>query len=359
MRCRYCFYADVADSRAIRSYGIMSLETAEKILNSVRADMSPGDRLSIAFQGGEPTLAGIDFFSGFFSLADRILKGIRVSYAFQTNGLLLNEAWCRLLKERHVLTGLSMDGPPDIHNSQRPDAASKGSYNRILASMNLLRRHGVMFNVLIVLTSSAARHPDSMWNWILKENIKYVQFIPCLDGLETNNDSCFSLSPSEFRDFYLRIFSLWERAVRNGQFISIKLYDDLVNLFLAGNTTACGISGKCTVQYIVEANGDVFPCDFYVLDQYKMGSIILNRPSELKSAGTFFLDEMRGYTRSSPCISCSYYSACGGGCKRMKNNMYFENGKCCYAELLDVILHPLLSLAEKIIHERSIFSVHR
>ncbi len=347
MRCRYCFYDDVASSRATASYGIMPRETVNQILTSIEGDLSAGDHLTIAFQGGEPTLAGVDFFRYFFSTADSLLKGVRINYAFQTNGFLLNEAWCRLFLERNVLVGLSLDGPAKAHNAQRPDCTGKGTYNRVYSSMKLLRRFGISFNILSVLTNATARHPIAMWNWLFKENIEYVQFIPCLNGLNANELSPYALTPTLFRDFYLQLFPLWMQSIEKGRFISVKFFDDLINLYMAGRATACGIAGQCTIQNIVEANGYVFPCDFYVLDQYRMGSLVENKPSELHPVGETFLTDGRSYIQAEPCRSCPYYTNCGGGCKRLKDSMYLENGICRYAELLNDILNPLLNFAKR------------
>jgi uncharacterized protein len=347
MHCKYCFYADIASSREIASYGIMSQETVYQILTTTKKDLLPGDHLTIAFQGGEPTLAGLDFFKGFFAIADDILRGIEVHYAFQTNGLLLDKNWCEVLLERKVLMGLSLDGPSGMHNAQRPDSVGKGTYNRVCASMGLLRRYGVPFNILAVLTSASAKHPSSFWNWLLKENVQYVQFIPCLNDLNASERSPYALTPTLFRDFYRQLFPMWVRSMEAGHFISVKFFDDLINLYLAGRTTACGITGHCTVQYVVEANGDVFPCDFYALDSYRMGSLLEDKPSDLFRKGEFFLTDGRVYFQTEPCNRCLYRTSCGGGCKRLKESMYLENGVCRYAELLSDILEPLLAFAQK------------
>ncbi len=213
MRCAYCFYADVAAKREIRSYGIMGRETVRRLLCSLRAELSPGDRLTIAFQGGEPTLAGIGFFRDFFRMADELLPDVRLDWSFQTNGLLLDDEYCALFRERSVLVGLSLDGPAGTHNAQRPDASGKGSYPRAHAAMELLRRHGVDFNILTVLTAETARRPSTVWCWLIKEKIRYVQFIPCLDALDADEPSPCALTPSGFRDFYRGLFPLWKRGM--------------------------------------------------------------------------------------------------------------------------------------------------
>lgn len=345
MRCGYCFYADVAGSRETAAYGLMSRDTARRILVSAAGDLSPGDGLTLAFQGGEPTLAGLDFFRDFFAMADELLPGVRLSVSFQTNGLVLDDEWCALLKRRNALVGLSMDGNARSHNACRPDAAGKGTYARVHASMERLKRHGVPFNILSVLTDSMARHPAAVWNWLKKEGVEYVQFIPCLAGLDDKAPSPWALTPGRFRDFYRQLFPLWARHVEQGHFLSVKLFDDLTNLYLAGQATACGITGRCAVQYVVEADGGVFPCDFYALDRYRMGSLLDSTPSQLYARGEPFLADGREYVRQEPCRSCPYRRSCAGGCKRLRDRMYLEGGVCRYAQLLDEILEPLLTLA--------------
>ena len=260
MRCRYCFYADEAESRETASYGLMSEDTARRVLSAAASELKSGDCLSIAFQGGEPTLAGIDFFRSFFRMGDELLPGISLNWAFQTNGLVLDDAWCALLRERNVLVGLPVDGGAEIHNANRPDAAGKGTYARVHAAMECLRTHGVQFNILSVLTAGMARHPTAAWNWLKRERVDYVQFIPCLDRLEAETPSPYALTPARFQSFYRQLFPLWKKHLEEGGFVSVKFFDDLINLYLGGHATACGMTGRCAIQYVVEANGDVFPC---------------------------------------------------------------------------------------------------
>ena len=347
MRCRYCFYADEAESRETASYGLMSEDTARRVLSAAASELKSGDCLSIAFQGGEPTLAGIDFFRSFFRMADELLPGISLNWAFQTNGLVLDDAWCALLRERNVLVGLSVDGGAEIHNANRPDAAGKGTYARVHAAMECLRTHGVQFNILSVLTAGMARHPTAAWNWLKRERVDYVQFIPCLDRLEAETPSPYALTPARFQSFYRQLFPLWKKHLEEGGFVSVKFFDDLINLYLGGHATACGMTGRCAIQYVVEANGDVFPCDFYVLDRYRMGSLLTDTPEALRANAAGFLADGRDYVKNPPCRDCRHLQNCGGGCKRLRDQMYIENGTCRYAELLDELLPQLLSFAKR------------
>lgn len=345
LHCKYCFYLDVAKNREIESYGIMSRDTAKQLIFAAVKEVQSGDKLSFAFQGGEPSLAGIEFYRFFFKTVSQYAQNIQVNYSFQTNGMVIDDEWCALFRQHNVLVGLSIDANSQFHNACRVDISGHGSYSRVHKSMELMKRTGVKFNILSVITANCSRHPTAVWKWLQKEEIEYVQFIPCLDTLGSANCSPWALHPSQFCDFYRAIFSMWKRNLENGHFISIKLFDDLINLYFVGETTACGFSGHCTIQYVIEANGDVFPCDFYVLDQYKMGSILHDRLSKMFSCGKQFLTDGREYTLKEPCRSCTYLKRCGGGCKRMQSNMYFDNETCYFAKLLDDILIPLLTVA--------------
>ena len=362
MRCEYCFYADEMSLRESSSRGLMTEETARAILLSLKEDLCPSDSLHLAFQGGEPTLSGIDFYKAFFQMAAEILKGISVSWSFQTNGLLLDEEWCRFFRENRVLVGLSIDGPAKFHNAYRKDASGESTSVRVHGTMELLKQHGVAFNVLTVLTPETAARPEAIWNWVLREEIRYVQFIPCLGALDVSDvpkDSesaskraRWALTPSAFRDFYLALFPLWKKSLEEGHAVSVKFFDDLVNLFLYGRETACGMTGQCSVQYVAEADGLVYPCDFYALDKYRMGDLKSDNLLSLRDAAAAFLNEPRACLSEEPCRSCPLLSSCRGGCKRMKDTMYLENGSCRYRELLDRILDPLIRTAESFRRQR-------
>ena len=362
MRCGYCFYADEMRLRESSLHGLMTEETARSVLLSLKKDLVMGDHLHLAFQGGEPTLSGIAFFEAFFQMAGEILKDISISCSFQTNGLLLDEDWCRFFRENRVLVGLSIDGPAKFHNAYRKDAGGRSTSVRIHEAMRLLKKHGVAFNVLTVLTPEMAARPEAVWNWVLREEIRYIQFIPCLGALDLSDvpkDSegpseraRWALTPSAFRDFYLTLFPFWKQSLEEGRTVSVKFFDDLVNLFLYGRETACGMAGHCSLQYIVEADGSVYPCDFYALDKYRMGDLTRESLSSLTKAAARFLEEPRAYLSKEPCRNCSLLSHCGGGCKRMIDTMYLENGSCRYRELLDRILDPLIRTAERFLHKR-------
>lgn len=345
MRCRYCFYADVSSLRDCRSYGVMSEEVRERVLENIFSALAPGDRLNLAFQGGEPTLAGLNWFRKFTAQAEALGKGIHISYALQTNGLLLDEAWCAFLKEKNFLVGLSLDGYAKNHNACRPDAHGDGTFSRVLEAKQRMDRVGVEYNILTVLTGDLARHPQQVWRFLLEQKIGYVQFIPCLGPLEEQS-SPFALTPRRYAEFYIALFDRWYNAFCQGNYISVKLFDDLARLLAFGECNACGLLGFCQPQLIVEADGGVYPCDFYVLDEYRMGSLA-SEPLDRLFPGKArpFLERAVG--EMPLCAQCPYRRLCGGGCQRMRREVCYAPGEnlCGHALLLDKIFPRLQKIS--------------
>ena len=244
MRCKYCFYADISSIREQPSYGVMTSETRKKVLSNIFSQLDSGDSITFAFQGGEPTMAGIGWFRQFIQEARQLAgDGIQISYAFQTNGLLLDDDWLNLFKEHHFLVGLSLDGPKDFHDRNRPDAHGNGTFAHLLDIKKKMDRLHVSYNILTVLTNAAARHPQKLWNFLNEQQIAWVQFVPCLAPLD-GEQNVYALTPERYASFYTALFDLWYPTLAQGRPMSIKLFDDLLALLAFGQETACGITGS-------------------------------------------------------------------------------------------------------------------
>ena len=195
LRCAYCFYADEAKARTIPNYGRMP-EAVSHALIEKAVEAAEGS-VTFLFQGGEPTLAGLDFFRDF---ADHVKKtappNLAVCYAIQTNGTLLDQEWCRFFKENRFLAGLSLDGSRECHNRFRLDGAGKGTYDRVRQTARRLEQAGVEDNVLTVVTGYLARHVQSVFSSLCREGFRFQQYIPCLDPLEEERGGQeYSVSP--------------------------------------------------------------------------------------------------------------------------------------------------------------------
>ena len=334
MRCRYCFYRDVADHREVAVAPRMSAETAHATIDKAFA-LAPDAHVTFAFQGGEPTAAGLPFFRDFVAHVDERRERQQVAYAIQTNGLAVAEdpAWTELFAKWSFLVGVSVDGSRQIHDHLRPDAAGRGTYARVMRAVGHLREAGVEFNVLTVLTSELARHPQLAFGFLLREKVDYVQYIPCLPGLgEQANE--WSLTPHAFAVFYRALLDQWLRELSRGHYISVGLFDDVMAMSLGRMPVQCGMLGQCAPQLVVEGNGDVFPCDFYALDEWRCGNI---RDDSLEALVTCdavrrFLAEPRRPCEA--CATCPFEGMCHRNCKRL-NVAYYDETYCGYREFLE------------------------
>ena len=348
LRCRYCFYADIANLRDVKSYGVMSEEKMGEMLQKLETQLSPGDRITFAFQGGEPTLAGLGWFQRFTETTGLWDPRITISYALQTNATMLDEDWCRYLAAHRYLVGVSLDILPQCHDDARVDPAGEGTYRRCLEAVERLNAFHVEYNVLCTLTRQVAKHPQKVWKELKERDIRYVQFTPCLDALDAPGQNPYALTPDRFAQFYNQLFPLWLTDFQKGEYRSVKLFDDVVNLMAYGMPTACGIQGRCQPQLVVEADSSVFPCDFYCLDEYRLGSILEDSLEELLLAA-----------RSSPahkweplpplCANCPYLEFCGGNCKRMRREITCtEHSRACgYRQFLDAAGPALRRIAQQ------------
>lgn len=336
LRCTYCFYADITSIREVRSYGKMKQETTEKMIANIFADLVDGDRLTMMFQGGEPTMAGLSYFEHLTAFIEQQEKNVMVDYAIQTNGILINEQWCVFLKKHNFLVGLSIDGHPLYHDLNRLDSRGRGTFSKVLETKRLFEIFQIPFNVLCVLTNPLAKEAKKIYRFLKEEQIDYFQVIPCLPDLDQKGASPYALTPQRFASFYHQLFKLWLEDLRKGHYISIKLFDDLINLLVHQQTTACGILGNCRLQYVIEADGGVYPCDFYVLDEWRLGNITKQTLKEIfenPKKEFFFCSRTE---LSQKCNQCPFVKICGGGCKRMSDVMYVDKKQefCGYQQFL-------------------------
>ena len=318
LRCRYCFYEDVAEQRAQKSYGMMSMETAQAVV--ARLFERPRRQVVIGFQGGEPTLAGLDFFREFVGLVQaRNVAHVPVAYSIQTNGYCLDDGWAEFFARHRFLVGISCDGPAKEHNALRVDPQGRGTFQAVMNGISCLERHQVPFNILCVVTGFTARHGQKLYRFFRSRGCRYLQFIPCLDPLEAaRGGMAYSLTPEKYAAFLCNVFDCWYQDWKAGDYTSVRLFDDYVHLLCGRPAGTCASSGACGQYFVVEADGSVYPCDFYVLDRWKLGQVQHSGFDEMAASerAQAFLRE--GRQPSQGCAGCEYYAVCRGGCKRDK-----------------------------------------
>ncbi len=323
--CRYCFYHSIAEKRSVQNFGLMSPVLLE---NLVEKALHYADQVcTFAFQGGEPTLAGLDFYRLLLELQEKYnSKKVQIFNTLQTNGTLITEEWAKFFGENRFLVGLSLDGPKEIHDYHRMDANGKGTFNRVINTARLFSKYRVEFNILTVVNRQVARHPAQVYQFFKRQGFRHLQFIPCLDPL-TEEPGAYphSLSPDDYGCFLITLFELWYQDLTRGDFYSIQLFDNFVEMLQGYPPEVCGFSGMCTVSFVIEGNGNVYPCDFYASDRWCLGNITNSDFAALRETplARQFIESSKPVAPQ--CESCRWYGLCRGGCRRHREP--FHEGK--------------------------------
>ena len=226
LNCRYCFYHDIVEKREQRSYGFMEEKTLEAVVRKGLAAAT--QECTIAFQGGEPTLIGLDFYRSVVALQKKYnVNRVRIHNAIQTNGLALNAEWADFLRENRFLVGISLDGVKDTHDINRLDAHGAGTFNRVMQAVQLLESRGVEYNILTVVNRQTAAHAGQIYSFYKRNRLRYLQFIPCLDPIgDAPGGEPYSLAPADYGDFLCALFDLWYRDAKRGEAVSIRQFEN-------------------------------------------------------------------------------------------------------------------------------------
>lgn len=334
LKCSYCFYCDEASERDKNISSIMSIDTAENLIKKMFDFCGTDSELTFMFQGGEPLIAGIEFFEEFVKKAENYkTEGSAIYYSLQTNGTLLNDEYCKFFKEHDFLIGVSVDGEKELHNKYRSD-----SFDKTMNGIELLKKHSVDFNILSVIT--AKTDASRLFNFYIENGFRDVQPIYCLAPLN-GEKSGHDLSAKQLARFKKRLFNLWFNEVSKGNHFYVRDFDNLLSLLTKGQAEQCGASGRCNAQLVVEADGTCYPCDFYCLDKFEclnINTADINDILNCEGLKSFFeYDE----PKNSLCPTCPVKSVCGGGCKRYRS---LYNELSGYCPQMDFILHALEKL---------------
>lgn len=332
MRCAYCFYRDVSEHREQAFTGMLPPERMEKIICA--AVESAEGSCTFAFQGGEPTLAGLDFFRQVVQLEEKHAKpGVTMQNTIQTNGLGITEEWAAFLSQNHFLVGLSLDGPGEIHDRNRVDVQGEGTFAPIMETVKLFDRYGVEYNILCVVTGRNARSIGKIYHFFKKHNFGWLQFIPCMEPLDGERGGTpFHLSPEQYGDFLVRLFDLWYADLCQGTYVSIRHLDNWLGILLGQPPEACNMAGHCSVQFVVEGDGGVYPCDFYATDRWRLGTVGEQSFAVMAQGERAAEFVKASFAVPAECRACPVYALCRNGCRRDRAEKDGVPGKNYYCE---------------------------
>ncbi len=315
LRCRYCFYLPKLSLFGTQAAHRMSDEVLEHLVRSYFNTYQP--TYVFNWQGGEPTLMGLDFFERVIELQRRYAPDdSRVSNTIQTNATLIDGEWAGFIARNRILTGVSLDGPEDIHNEYRLDAAGHGSFDKVMAGIEHLRSAGAEFNILSMVTATNAERAKEMFAFFTRNKFNHQQYIPCVEFDADGAPRDYTVSPEGWGRFLVDLFHAWyPRKVRR---ISIRNFDNVVNFLAAGEYSSCTMRGKCDQYFVVEHNGNVYPCDFFVEQEWKLGNIMEDDWSHFLGSPLYHRFGAMKSRWNPACSDCSYLHLCSGDCPKLR-----------------------------------------
>lgn len=350
MDCTYCFYKELVGEEA--KITVMNEEITEQLIE--KAFESEAATILFAFQGGEPLMAGLEFFEKFVNKVETKKTNQKIHYSVQTNGLLLNKAFRDFLIRHHFLVGLSLDGPKYIHDKFRIDYRRNGTFFKVFENALAFQKEGGSINILFVITSEAATRAEKIYSFFKKHHFQYLQFIPCMDSIyEIQGETDTSLKNKEYVRFLKALFNLWEEDFMNGEYISIRHFDNWIRMLMGEPSDTCALSGQCGSYFVIERDGSVYPCDFYVAKEWKIGNITMMNFMELENAliESGFLSDYQ-QKRDKECLQCRNQDLCRGGCKRdWVLSEYGGKTRYCeaYQEFFDFACPKMIKIAQKML----------
>lgn len=312
LACRYCYYLEKAGL-----YGghepVMDTELLELYIRQF-IEACETDTVEFCWHGGEPLMLGLDYFRKALKLQRKYASGKQIHNSLQTNGTLIDESWCRFFSDNGFLVGLSIDGPRDIHDANRVNRGGRATFDKVLSSARLMTRMHVDFNTLSVVTALSENRGAEIYSFLKDEaGSRFMQFLPAVDWLPGGDPAPWSVPSAGFGKFLCDIFDIWVRRDVGRYYVQI--FDVTLAQWCGLPSGICTMGETCGEGLAVEHNGDVYPCDHFVLPEYRLGNIRETGLAELFDSGRrleFSLFKRNGLPAG--CFRCEFYGYCHGGC---------------------------------------------
>ncbi len=334
--CEYCFYLEKqALFDAGEQYRMPNHVLSAFIAGYISSQPAPA--VEFVWQGGEPTLLGIDFFRRVVELQKPFAKGRTITNSLQTNGTLLTDEWCRFLKKNNFMVGISLDGPKEIHDRYRKDRKGRGTFDKVMKGLMLLQKHKVEYNVLACVARDTAAKPLEVYRFLKKAGVEFIQFTPiverkpdpqiaalglrladpaALDSREGQGEvTPWSVEPEAWGDFLIAIFEEWVRNDVGSVFVMN--FEWALNAWIGNPSPVCVHATQCGRSLVIEHNGDIYACDHCVYPQYRLGNILtdaLPRMTAKSLKAGFGVAKETALPRW--CRECEALGACRGGCPK-------------------------------------------
>ncbi len=315
LRCSHCFYLEKVELYPDENRWRMPDEVLERFTQVyIHAQPQGVQEVQFAWQGGEPTLLGVDFFRCAIELQQKYArKGMRIANALQTNGTLIDDEWAGFLAKNNFLIGFSIDGPQELHDRYRVDAKGEGSFAPAMRGLEAMKRHNVEFNTLTCVQADNADHPEEVYEFLKSIGSKFMQFIPIVESGPDGRLSPETLTPEQWGRFMCGIFDQWLKEDVGEIFV--QHVDTLLGIVAGYPSALCVHSPVCGRALAIEHNGDIYSCDHFVTPRHLLGNITRDSMAWMvdgEQQTRFGRD--KSATLSAKCRACKYLRLCYGGC---------------------------------------------
>ena len=354
LNCKYCYYLKQSSVTEIMDLQILRRAIEETIL------LNETPEISFCWHGGEPVMAGIDFFVKAVDIQNEAVeKKVRTGFkkpviinTIQTNGTLINRNWCRFFRENNFLVGISIDGPEDIHNYYRINRAGERLYEKVIEGLELLRDNNVEFNALCTINSKSKGRGREVYKFLKSKGVKYIQFLPVVDP-----EKEWGVEAEDFGNFMKDVFREWWENEDAGSFY-VQLFDVALANYLGVSCGLCQFNPSCGDVPVLESNGDLFCCDHFVNSFNYLGNlndISLDRAVFSEHIAAFGAD--KSATLPVICKNCKFKTLCNGGCPEhrvLKQSQDFYLNYLCkgYKMFFEFALPYFKQMAEQICSDR-------
>ncbi len=328
LRCAYCYYLEKSNLYTAAPAQTMSDELLERFIREY-IEAQAGDEVIFSWHGGETLLRSRDFYRRALELQRRYAAGRRIENSIQTNGTLLDDAWCAFFRENNFLVGISLDGTAEMHDRYRLDRQGGPTFEAVMRGVRLLQKHGVEWNALAVVNRHNADDPVGFYRFFRSIGCRYLQFTPVVERILPHDDgrqlasaaeagaplADFSVTPEQWGRFTCALFDQW--VVNDVGRIFVQLFDATLANWVGQAPGVCTLSKNCGHAGALEFNGDLYACDHFVFPEYRLGNILETPLTELmRSPRQTAFGDAKLLALPAQCRRCRYLFACNGECPR-------------------------------------------
>lgn len=317
LRCQYCFYID--HLKIVENHPRMSEDILESMISGYM-QTNQDNNYAFGWQGGEPTIMGLKFFKKAVELQTKYAPpNAVISNGLQTNGTLITNEMAEFFAEYKFLLGVSLDGPEHLHDFYRKTRSFKPTHSQVLRGISHLKKHYVEFNILTLINNKTVMRASEIYHYLKEKGFLYHQYIPCVEFGENGKLKPFSITGEDWGDFLCELFEQWIKEDINK--VSIRLFDSILNFLVSGTYSVCYMGNNCCQYFVVEYNGNVYPCDFFVQKGLLLGNVRTQGWNDFLNSATYHNFGSLKVKSNNRCPSCPFINLCHGDCQKHRYNL--------------------------------------